>query len=218
MRRWQPLDFLLSKWYDGALAPEHAADLAKSGLTAETIAAHYVRSVPPSMIHALLGFDSPRILSALLFPFRSPAGGFMDHVRVKVFPPLIDHKGHKIKYLQRKGAPPRLYFSLSALRELQASSPLWIVEGEKKCLAVCHVGLPAVGISGVEGWHAAHSRDLLPDFDALALTGRTIEFVPDADVQTNPDVERGAVRLAAALKARGARVRLVVLPREVEAA
>ena len=36
----------------------------------------------------------------MLFPFRAPAGGFMDHVRVKIFPALTDSSGHTIKYLQ----------------------------------------------------------------------------------------------------------------------
>lgn len=212
------LDLLLSRFYDGALAPEHAGDLAKSGLTPETIAAHFIRSVPPSMIRPLLGFDSREIQSALLFPFRSPRGGFMDHVRFKVFPPLLDRKGHTLKYLQPKGAPPRLYFTVPGLRALRGSDPCWLVEGEKKACAVAQLGVPAIGISGIEGWHAKGSRDLIPDFEALALVGRIIELVPDADVQTDPDVERGAMRLASALKARGALVRLVVLPREVEAA
>jgi hypothetical protein len=212
------LRLLLSRYYDGALAPEHLDDLVKSGLTPDTTAAHYVRSIPLSMIRPLVGFDSTEITSALLFPFRSPRGGFLDHVRVKVFPPLVDRKGHALKYLQPKGAAPRLYFTVPAVCELQGTGPLWIIEGEKKALAVCQLGLPAIGISGIEGWHGKGSRDLLPDFDALALSGRTIELVPDADVQTDDAVERGAMRLASALKARGAVVRLVVLPRAVEAA
>ena len=80
---------LLSRAYDGSLAPEHLADLRKSGLTDETIAANLIRSVPPAMIRHLLGFDVPAIRSALLFPFRSPQGGFADHPRVKIFPPLL---------------------------------------------------------------------------------------------------------------------------------
>ena len=50
-------EMLLGRVYDGALAPEHLADLRKSGLTDETIAANLIRSVPPAMISQLLGFE-----------------------------------------------------------------------------------------------------------------------------------------------------------------
>src|SRR5437667_3293179 len=45
------LDFLLSVLYDSdPLAPEHLADLRKSGLSDTTIGVQKLRSVPPSMI------------------------------------------------------------------------------------------------------------------------------------------------------------------------
>ena len=127
------LALLVSPVYDGALAPAHREDLEKSGLTAETIAAQYIRSVPPAMIPRLLGFDIPAIRSALLFPFRAPAGGFMDHVRMKVFPTLADPDGHSIKYLQPKHSAPRLYFVALCLREvLEGEAPLWIIIAWRK--------------------------------------------------------------------------------------
>lgn len=75
----------------------HAENLARSGLSEETIREHFIRAVPPTMIRRLLGFDPPGVRSALLFPFRSPAGGFMDHVSMKVFPPLADAEGPTVK-------------------------------------------------------------------------------------------------------------------------
>jgi len=210
------LEHLLSRCFDGALAPEHLADLRKSGLTDETIAASFIRSVPPSLIPRLLGFDVPGARSALLFPFRSPAGGFMDHPRVKVFPPLTDAKGHTVKYLQPRGTPPRLYFVGACLaRALEGPEPLWIVEGEKKALAVAQLGKPTVGIAGVEGWHRRGELGVLPDFDVICLQGRIVEVVPDGDFQDNPDVRRAVYHLGDALAARGARPRAVILPREL---
>lgn len=212
------LALLLSRFYDGALAPEHAADLARSGLTETTIREHFIRSVPPAMIKRLLSFDPEGVRSALLFPFRSPAGGFINHVSMKVFPPPTDADGHTVKYLQPKGVPPRLYFTLPSLQAIGDDRPLWLVEGAKKSLAVAQLGLPAMGFCGIEGWHRSGSRDLIPDFDSIRLAGRTVELLPDGDVQTNPLVQQGAERLATALRRRGARVRLVLLPREVSAA
>jgi hypothetical protein len=213
------LEFLLSAALDGALAPAHSEDLDRSGLTRETVRAAFARSVPLAMLPRLLGFDKPDVRSAYLLPYRSPAGGFMDFVCVKIFPTLTDARGRTIKYLGRSGVAPRLYFPPMSLRAaVESDAPLWLVEGQKKSLAVAQVGLVAVGFSGVEGWHAKGSRDLLPDFDALPLAGRTIELLPDGDVQTNPDVARGVGRLADALRRRGAAPRLVVLPTSLEQA
>ncbi len=211
------LELLVSRYYDGdpgGFPPEHRDDLmVKSGLIEITIRDHYIRPVPPSMFHRLLGFDPSGVRSALLFPFRSPAGGFMDHVNVKVFPPLTDPNGHAVKYLQPKGSPARVYFTVLSLQALADDCPLWFVEGQKKALAVAQLGLPAIGFCGIEGWHRARSLDLLPDFDNIQLYGRIVELVPDGDVQTNPLVRQGVERFALALRRRGAKPRLVLLPR-----
>jgi hypothetical protein len=210
------LAHLLSCVFDSLLAPEHRADLAKSGLTDATIAGQFIRTVPPSMIPKLLGFSVPAIRSALLFPFRSAAGGFMDLPRVKVFPLLRDRDGHQVKYLQPRGSSPRVYFVGAVLeRVLTSDEPLWIVEGEKKALAVAQLDLPAIGLCGVEGWHTAGSLDLLPDFDAIRLAGRVVEVVPDGDYQDNPNVARAVRRFGTALAQRGAQPRAVLLPREL---
>lgn len=226
------LEFLLSTVYDGALAPAHREDLEKSGLGKDIIQAQFIRSVPPHLIARLLGFDIPAITSALLFPFRAPAGGFMNHIRVKVFPTLVkvtrdgmtrwiaaedrapeDAKHETVKYLQPRGSPPRLYFISTCLREvLDGDAPLWMVEGEKKALAVAQRGLPTVGFCGVEGWHATGERRLIEDFTAIRLRGRIVEVLPDGDYKTNTNVQRAIQRLGAALTAQGARPRVVLLP------
>jgi hypothetical protein len=165
------------------------------------------------MIGSLLGFDMPSIRSAMAIPFPDPAGGFMDHVRLKIFPPQKDRAGHSIKYLQPRRSAIRLFYPLIPLEQvLHGSAPLWLVEGEKKALAVAQLGLPAVGFCGVEGWHLTGSRTLLPDFEAIPLQQRVVELAIDGDVHTNPHVARAARRLADALRAQGAQPRLVVLP------
>lgn len=212
------LSFLLSPLYGvDPLAPEHLADLRRSGLTDETIARHKFRSVPPGMIGHLLGFDISAIRSAYLVPFADPRGGWMDHVRMKIFPSLTTRRG-TIKYLQPCGSGVRLFFPLSTLDDaLGSDKPLWLVEAEKKSLAVAQLGLPSVGFCGVEGWHRSRSSDLLNDFGSVRLCGRVVELVPDGDVQTNRAVRRGVERLAAELARLGASPRLVVLPMEIRA-
>lgn len=206
------LDFLLSCIYDGStLHPEHLADLRKSGLTDETIAGQKIRSVPPGMIDQLLGFPAPKVVSAYLIPFPDPRGGWMDHIRLKVFPPITDEG--TIKYLQPRRSGVRIYFPLATLDAVRHSAdPLYGVEGEKKSLAVAQLGLPAIGICGVEGWHLAGSHELHPDLDDIGLRGRVVDVIPDADVRTNPAVYAAVHRLGRALSARGASARLVRVP------
>ena len=65
-----------------------------------------------------------------------------------------------MKYLQRRASGVRLYFPLATLDAvLHSAEPLYLVEGEKKALAVAQDGRPAIGISGIEGWHLARLAD-----------------------------------------------------------
>jgi Domain of unknown function (DUF3854) len=210
-----PLDFLMSCLYDDLLAPEHRADLRKSGLTDETIAEQKIRTVPSHMIDQLLGFPAPDVRHAYLIPFPDPRGGWFDHVRLKIFPTLTTDKG-TIKYLQPKRSGVRIYFPLATLDAvLHSADPLYICEGEKKALSVAQLGRPVVGICGVEGWHLAGSRELHPDLDDVGLDGRLVDLLPDGDWKTNPDVNRAVMRLAEACERRRAVARLVVLPETV---
>jgi hypothetical protein len=167
------------------------------------------------MIDSLLGFATPKVEPAYLIPFADPAGGWFDHVRVKIFPPLATEK-NTVKYLQPRRSGVRLFFPIAtAAAACHSNVPLYVVEGEKKSLAVTQVGLTAVGRGGVEGWHVAGSRALHPGFDRIPLTARAVKLMPDGDVRTNVAVKRGAVRFADALERRGARVEVVMLPIEV---
>lgn len=212
-------DFLLSSVYDGlaSLNPDHLADLRASGLSDSTILSQSFRTVPPNMISVLLGFDPRAVRSALLIPFHDPAGSVMPHVRMKIFPPYTDRHGQTVKYLQPPKSGCRLFFPIVSLAALaEGVGPVWLIEGEKKALAGAQLGLTAVGFCGVDSWCRAGSRELIADFDYLRLTGRLVELVPDADFHTKPHVRRSVLRFAAALKARGARVRLVELPVTIE--
>ena len=89
--------------------------------------------------------------------------------------------------------------------------------GAKKALAVAQLGLPAVAFEGIEAWHTKGTTALLDDFTLISLKDRLVELVPDGDVQTNSAVAHGITKLAGALEARGARVRVVMLPASLEA-
>jgi hypothetical protein len=169
-------------------------------------------SVPLDLFDRLLGFKAPSaITSLMLLPYPDPRGGWLDYVRVKCFPPIEDETG-TTKYLGPRGVPPRLYVPIPTIPKLDASESLWLCEGEKKALAAAQLGLAAVGFGGIEAWHARGSTALIEDFARIVLKGRLVELVPDGDVATNTAVARGITKLADALQARGARVRVRLLP------
>lgn len=207
------LELLLSAVYVGALAPEHRADLEASGLIPETIRASGIRSVPPNLIDRLLGFPTPKVTSAYIIPFPDPRGGWFDHIRLKVFPSYTDREGRTVKYLGPRGAPPRLYCPRPALPGiLDPAVTLTFVEGIKKALAACQHGAAVVAFEGIQAWHAKGTRELLPDFVLIPLSGRRVGVIPDGDGATNPDVRLGADQLARVLYRAGAVVSLAWLP------
>jgi hypothetical protein len=223
----ETLHFLLSSVYAGELSPLHRADLEKSGLTDATIQAQKIRSIPPDAITPLLGFDTPRVTSAMLIPFPAPAdpaGGWMPHVRMKIFPAIVKESGagkqkttSTIKYLQPRASGTRLFFPLATIQEVCAgTSTLYVCEGEKKGLALAQTGRPTLAICGVENWHHAGHDALIEDFDHVNLAGRVVKVIPDGDVETNESVRKAVLRFGVALERRGAQPRLVHLNRVLD--
>lgn len=206
---------LMTSIYDGPTRldhPAHLADLRKSGLTGETIALQKITDVPPNMFGALLGFQVPlAVQSMYLLPFFDAADEITDHIRGRIFPPISTSKG-TIKYLQPRDSGTRVFFPRATLDAvLHSAEPLYVVEGEKKSLCLAQLGLPSIGLSGVEGWHAKGSRDLHPDLDDVGLLGREVDVLPDGDWRTNPAVNAAVRHLAEALVRRGARPQIIDL-------
>jgi hypothetical protein len=134
-----------------------------------------------------------------------------DEVEVQADP--WRYNAGRLKYISRRAQPPRLYFPLATLRAvLESDAAVWCIEGEKKSLAAAQLGLPSVGLESAWGWHVKGSRELLPDFDVIPLRGRVVELVPDSDVSSNALIASSMRRLADALRARGAKPRLVRVP------
>lgn len=224
------LRFLLTDLFDAPMHEPHGEDLLKSGITESTRRLHKIRDVPADTIDTLLGFRAPRVRSAYILPFPNPLGGFMDHVKLKVFSDdderaevradhVEEHRDRwrynagRRKYLVRRQSAPRVYFPIPTLaRALDGDEVLWVAEGPKKALAMMQLDLPAIGIESAWSWHLKGSRDLLPDFDFVRLRGRVVKIVPDGDINTEPMITRAYYGLAGALHRRGARVQLVTLP------
>jgi hypothetical protein len=181
------LEFLMSPVYSGALHPLHRADLRKSMLSDDTIQQQGIRSIPPNMIAQLLRFDMPGVTSAMLFPFADPAGGWMDHIRMKIFQSLTRETGRggkkkaeTIKYLQPKASGVRLYFPLATMRAAcESMETLRVCEGEKKGLLVAQrEDVPVVALCRVEGWHVGGSDELLAELRPHRAQGSRREGRP----------------------------------------
>lgn len=163
-------------------------------------------------------------LPVIVFPYRLPFQRDPVRFRGKPSAPFEETKSDgsvkRAKYVEPKGSPVHLYFGPSLLdgRALKdVSIPLWITEGEKKCLAAESHGLSCVAISGVTQWNQKGTTNLHPDWAHLALEGREVFLGFDRDALTNNDVRKHEVALGRALEAvgaTGATVRVVRFPED----
>lgn len=205
------------------LHPDHLEDLQKSGLSDETIVEAGIESLRPADIDKTIGFPT-HAKSAYEIPY--PGTGCL---RCKMFydeANRIDSKtgDARPKYLAKKDSRNHLYIPLKArpiLKDL--SVPLYITEGEKKALKACQEGLPCIAISGLWNWSNGE-KELITDFNQIALDGRTIYVIPDSHFQ-EPDrhgkpknLKQAVYELAYQLIGYGAKVYWVELPKsDVEA-
>jgi hypothetical protein len=89
------------------LAPEHLADLQRSGLSDETIAKLAFQAVRPHDMNEVSSLTGVR--TAYRIPYHSIDGQRLDFARWKLFP-AITRKGHKVKYHQAAGTDSLGYF------------------------------------------------------------------------------------------------------------
>lgn len=140
----------------------------------------------------------------LVIPSRTSSGERRDRLRPDR--PRPD----KGKYEQPLGVACTLDVHPRNLEYLRDSSvDLWIVEGEKKGDALTSRGECAVSIPGVWNWQ--RDGEMLPDWDYIALEGRTVYVCFDSDTWRNPNVALALARHVDALMERGARVLTVIL-------
>lgn len=197
------------------LHPEHLADLRKSGLTDDTIAACAIEAVRPHDIK----LDG--VLSAYRLPYFNIDRSRNCFERRRLFPPIITKDGHTQKYWQPAHTAPELYLPPLLSWKSAASNAactLVIAEGEKKAACACERGLICSGLGGVWNWRAKLDTGeplILPTLDQFVWKDREVELVPDSDAwrpEKALDICAGFYALAQELVSRGASVRLVRLP------
>jgi hypothetical protein len=211
--------------------PVHAVDilltnLRESELTDATIEAARLTCLHHSRWRAY-GFkcqptvhpkQDPRERAAaagLLLPFFAPGASEPHGYRLRPETPVkvpITKPGQKQrfkKYDQPFGTELLVYTPPleACLSQLQASTPLYWTEGEKKALLIAQLGMCVVGLTGVESWSQPGSKSTqLHPYIAkhYGIAGREHVIVYDADAGTNPHVLSAMRKLAGVLRALGA--------------
>ena len=150
-----------------------------------------------------------RRAGSLIFPLFSPDSETISFQARPDTPRVRD--GKTIKYEQPGGVGcildvhPR---NTEAIKDPDV--PLFVTEGVKKADALTSWGLCAIALSGVWNWQ--RDGELLPDWEHVALSSRTVYVVFDSDVTVKKEVRLALERLTGALEARGGRVLVVYLP------
>jgi hypothetical protein len=208
------------------LAPQHLADLRRSGLSTKTILAAGLRTEHGAReIAELLHWSrpAPSLGECLVIPFADLDGERIDYQRLKPDTPRTDKNNKVVKYEAPKGQPNRAYFP-PGIKQLLAdhAAPVILVEGEKKTLAGAQAGFPTIGLTGVWSWQRKRERDengrgigpreLIPDLAERPWQGRQVFIAFDSDILDKPDALLAESELARVLQEHGALVGIVRLP------
>ena len=158
----------------------------------------------------------PRLVELLSFPVHGAAAAWMNKAFLNVDSADISGKGFRVTCGTRKPIfiPPETW----DVRK-DATTPIFLVEGPAKALALQQAGLRAVGLNGT--W----TSEALPDKEKLGLKayqrqkqllqvlrefnwfGRVVYLVFDADQCVNAGVRRSIIRSFILLYVAGAEVR-----------
>lgn len=126
------------------------------------------------------------------------------------------HRKSSPKYKRKKGTRSRINF-IPGPRWLAVCKDtlqdIYFVEGSKKGACLAEYGR---NVAAMDGCHNHQSKNknllILPEIEEIDWRNRRVVLVPDSDYYTNEQVQRGFLSLASKLKARDARVYIVVPP------
>jgi hypothetical protein len=210
------------------LLPHHLADLRRSGLSDEQIAACGFRSTTDRKeIGSILNWNgyNGRLGPCLVIPYFNPNGPFSGYSRIKPDRPLArkGQKGKAPKYESPVGQGNHAYFPPSFADALaDPECPFLLTEGEKKAARADQEGFGCIGLPGVWSWAQKAEKDgyskprggrkLIADLEAIDWRRRRVFLVYDSDAATNENVVWAEYYLAAELEKRGALVKVVRLP------
>jgi putative DNA primase/helicase len=128
--------------------------------------------------------------------------------------PWSNGDGKPQKYVSQRGLANRLDVHPSRRPLLvDLTVRVWITEGIKKADSLASRGELAIGLTGVWNWRS--KAGTVTDWEDVPLRDREVLIAYDADAWEKPNVLRAMIRLGAWLTSKGARVRYVIVPAEV---
>jgi hypothetical protein len=212
------------------LTADHLAELAKSGIDAETARRAELRTIPSGTASDLLGWtrQTGTLGECLLIPYFGIDGKPIDYCQVKpTHPRVLKSKGDgaakPIKYESPRDSANHLYFPPDARERLpDAAQPLLITEGAKKAIVAASLGYAALAVTGVWNWvrggrptdttgRRVGRPQLIDDFSTFPLANRKVYIVFDSDAAEKESVRAAEKALATALRHAGASVAIVRL-------
>ena len=174
--------------------------LSARAITPEVAAARGYRSVFSGKADGSGDFAAdygfPSRSGGLLIPLHPLSGEQAYQLRLRDADVKVDAKGNRHKFLSPKGqspvlsTPPGLWNKKDA-GQLFHEDVLFIVEGTTRIDALASIGVPSVGIQGVNSWRSKKSG-VLPELRDLPLRGKRVAVFPDGDVDTTVGVN-GAI-------------------------
>lgn len=198
------------------LSTDHRRMLvSESAISGRVLVRRGYRTVTRKAELERLGFSrSQRGVPALLCPVYSPSGGISLYLSRPDEPRISN--GRVVKYEIPSGSSMALDVHPMVNGALaDPGRPLFITEGVKKGDALTTHGLAAIALVGVwnfRGRNAAGGKTVLPEWEYVALNGRTVYIAFDSDVMEKPEVYGALVRLKSLLEHRKAKVRFIYLP------
>lgn len=181
------------------LTQKHLEDLRNSTLTNETISRYRIVSLSEAEVRTKLNRND------------ITGGGWLiqypnsHYFKIKLDKPIGDRK-----YLSPAGMSQDLFVTfLASEKRDDINTPLYILEGEKKAMAIEQLGYATISVPGVWGWKTrGHSLDTLAN---LNVKGRICRIVFDSDKYKNHHVLKAERDIAFYLRKRGAIVEIVNL-------
>ncbi len=182
------------------LALEHLELLGERAIDESAAKAHGLRSVCGEEGAKLLGRAAPLQSSGLGIPYPNA-----DYARLRLDDPKACGGN---RYLAPSDQAVPVYIPNGVTDD----GALTIVEGPLKAIALCVNGIPSVALGGVSTTlEPGPTPKLNRSWDALKLRDRRVNILFDTDRRANEQVQRAEARLANALQAAGADVRIAKL-------
>ena len=189
------------------LLPQHAAQLRASGIADEVIAERGYFSATQKIDVGRLGFRARQVnVPALVIPVMGTDGAIGNY-QSRPDTPRIGEGGKPVKYETPAKSRMCLDVPPRARRFIgDPETPLFVTEGVKKADSAVSHGIDCcLALLGVENWRGTNEdggKTALPDWNDVALNGRTVYIVYDSDVMTKPAVYRALTQFKAWLERR----------------